>query len=264
MRPAFGQYVPVASPVHSLDARTKMLIALGFTVALFLLGSLVGLAVAAVAVIACIRVARVPYRVALRGVRAVAVILAVTLIAHALRWGPAPLPLLRIGQLTVDGRGLLEGVFFAGRIVLLVVGTSLVTLTTTPVDIADGLERLMSPLKIVRVPVEDLAMMLTIALRFIPTTATEAERVVLAQRARGARFDSGGPIRRTRAYVPVLVPLFVNLFRRAEELSTAMEARGYRGGPGGRTRLRESRMRTVDWVVIALSLAALATLATVL
>jgi len=263
MRPAFGQYVPISSPVHSLDARTKMLIALGFTVALFLLGSLAGLAVAAVAVIACIRVARVPYRVALRGVRAVALILAVTLIAHALRWGSAPLPLLRIGPLTVDGRGLLEGVFFAGRIVLLVVGTSLVTLTTTPVDIADGLERLMSPLKILRIPVEDLAMMLTIALRFIPTTATEAERVVLAQRARGARFDSGGPIRRTRAYVPVLVPLFVNLFRRAEELSTAMEARGYRGGPG-RTRLRESRMRTVDWVVLSLFVAALAALAMVL
>jgi energy-coupling factor transport system permease protein len=132
---------------------------------------------------------------------------------------------------------------------LLVVGTSLLTLTTSPVALTDALERLMRPLERLRVPVGDVAMMLTVALRFIPTTAEEAEKVVLAQAARGARFDSGGPVRRARAYVPVLVPLFVNLFRRADELAVAMESRCYRGGRG-RTRLHESRLRGVDWTVM--------------
>lgn len=258
----FGQYVPVASPVHVLDARAKMALAAAFTVALFLIRGFVGLAIAAALVAGCVWVARVPARIALRGVRAVLVILAFTLIAHALRWGASPQPLARVGRLIVDRGGLVEGAFFALRIVLLVVGTSLVTLTTTPVELADGLERVMRPLRILRVPVEDLAMMLTIALRFIPTTATEAERIVQAQRARGARFDTGGPVSRARAYVPVLVPLFVNLFRRAEDLATAMEARCYRGGPG-RTRLNEPRMRVLDWLVMVSGVAALAALACV-
>ena len=142
--------------------------------------------------------------------------------------------------------GLRTGAFFAARIVLLVVGTSLLTLTTSPVEIADGIERALGPLKALRVPVGDLAMTLTIALRFIPTTVEEADHVITAQTARGARFDAGGPIARARAYAPVLVPVFLNLFRRADQLATAMEARCYRGSEG-RTRLRESRMRPIDW-----------------
>ncbi|MBU4555480.1 MAG: energy-coupling factor transporter transmembrane protein EcfT, partial [Actinobacteria bacterium] len=144
------------------------------------------------------------------------------------------------------------GVFFALRIVLLVMGTSLVTLTTSPVQLTDGLERVLSPLERFRVPVGELAMMLTIALRFIPTTAEEAEKIIVAQTARGARFDKGGIIKRARAYVPVLVPLFVSLFRRADELATAMETRCYRGGTG-RTRLHLSVLGRSDWGIMLLS-----------
>ena len=248
---AFGQYVPVDSPVHALDSRTKMGLVASFTIGLFLMHGLTGLAVAALLVAFAVRVSRVPWRIALRGTKAVAVILVITLAAHALRWNPATVSLVRLGPLAIDGPGLVEGIFFAFRIVLLVVGTSLLTLTTSPVALTDGLERLMRPLEHIRFPASEVAMMLTIALRFIPTTAQEAEKILVAQTARGARFPKGRPIRRAKAFGPVLVPLFVNLFRRADDLATAMEARCYRGGIG-RTRLHESRMGPSDWAVLCL------------
>lgn len=253
---AFGQYVPVESPVHALDAKTKMGLVVCFTVALFLMNGLPGMGAAAVLVVVAVTLSRVPWRIALRGIRAVMVILTITLAVHALRWNPATVSLLRIGPLAVDAEGLKEGVFFVVRIVLLVVGTSLLTLTTSPVALTDGLERVMRPLARVGFPAGEVAMMLTIALRFIPTTAQEAEKLIVAQTARGARFDEGGPVRRAKAYAPVLVPLFVNLFRRADDLATAMEARCYRGGVG-RTRLHESRMQPVDWVVLGVGAASL-------
>jgi energy-coupling factor transport system permease protein len=149
----------------------------------------------------------------------------------------------------VSATGLARGLFFAARITLLVLGTSIVTLTTSPVALTDALSSLMRPLRFVRVPVDDAAMMFSIALRFIPTTAEEAERIVMAQQARGAVFDKGGPIARARAYAPVLVPLFFQLFRRADALATAMEARCYRGTEG-RTRMVEQRMGVSDWLAM--------------
>jgi energy-coupling factor transport system permease protein len=146
------------------------------------------------------------------------------------------------------------GAFFVVRIVLLVVGTSVLTLTTSPVALTDALSSIMAPLRAVRVPVDDAAMMFAIALRFVPTTAEEAEKIIVAQTARGAVFDEGGPITRARAWVPVLVPLFVNLFRRADDLAVAMESRCYTGS--GRTRLRELRMRNADWIVLAVGVTA--------
>jgi energy-coupling factor transport system permease protein len=193
-------------------------------------------------------ISRVPVALVLRGVRAVSFILLFTVVANALRWQPATVAVVRVGPLAVDGPGLFSGLYFACRIVLLVAGSSLLTLTTSPVELASGIERVLAPLTWLRVPVGELAMTLTIALRFIPTTVEEAERVVTAQRARGASFDRGGPIARARAYAPVLVPLFFNLFRRADELATAMEARCYRGTIG-RTRLNARTMRAADWAV---------------
>ena len=143
----------------------------------------------------------------------------------------------------------MTGLFFAVRIILLVTGTSLLTLTTSPVALTDALSRLMVPLRPLRFPVDDVAMMFSIALRFIPTTAEEAEKIVVAQTARGARFDEGGVVRRARAWVPVLIPLFVNLFRRADHLAVAMESRCYTGER--RTRLHASHMRVSDWLVLA-------------
>lgn len=245
----FGQYVPVDSPVHSLDPRAKLGLTAAYTAMLFTVGGFAGLAIAAGFASVAIAVSRVPLRLAARGVRAVSYLLVFTVLVHALRWEPATVSLVRLGPLAIDAEGLKEGLFFGLRIVLLVLGTSLVTLTTSPVDLTDGLERLMKPLEVVRFPVGDVAMMLTIALRFIPTTAEEAEKIIVAQSARGARFDSGGPVARARAYVPVLVPLFVSLFRRADELAIAMESRCYRGGTG-RTKYRQSRFGARDSVVL--------------
>lgn len=244
-RMPFGQYVPGESAIHRLEPRAKMGLIVAFMVMLFSVDGFAGLAAATAVVTVAVGLSGVPPRLVLRGVRAVSVILVFTLLAHGLRWNPATVALVRLGPLALDGQGLLTGAFFAVRVVLLVIGTSLLTLTTSPVRLADGLERVMRPLEAIRFPAGEVAMMLTVALRFIPTTAEEAEKIVIAQVARGARFDSGGLVRRARAYVPVLVPLFVNLFRRADELATAMEARCYRGG-AGRTRLTESRMTGLD------------------
>lgn len=268
----FGQYVPTDSPVHALDAKTKMGLVAAFTVGMFLVSSpdkaagdfsgFFGLAAMAGLVWLGITISRVPLRIALRGIKALSLLLSFTLLAHALRWDPAG-ALVRLGPLAVDGQGLLDGIFFASRVILLVVGTSLLTLTTTPVQLTDGLERVMRPLEVLRFPAGEVAMMLTIALRFIPTTAQEAEKIIVAQTARGARFDEGGLVRRARAFVPVMVPLFVNLFRRAEELAVAMESRCYRGG-AGRTRLHASVMTRRDWAVLAVVTAVLVAVGVVL
>ncbi len=254
-----GQYVPVDSFVHALEPRAKMGLAAALTVALFVARDFAGLGALALLVALAVWMSRVPWRVALRGLGAIGVLLAFTLLAHALTLGSAH-PLVHIGRLGVDLDGLRTGAFFVARIVLLVVGTSLLTLTTTPVALTDGLEHLLRPLRHVGVPAGDIAMMLTVALRFIPTTAEEAEGIVMAQQARGARFGEGGPVARVRSYVPVLVPLFVNLFRRADELATAMEARCYRGGES-RTRLRETRMQRRDWVTLVAGATVLAAVA---
>jgi energy-coupling factor transport system permease protein len=243
----FGQYVPGDSPVHHLDPRAKLGLVAAYTVLLFSIQDWTGFAIAAIAVAAAVVASRVPLRIALRGLRAMGLLFAFTLVANALRWQPTT-ALVQVGPIGVDGAGLATGLFFVVRIALLVVGTSLLTLTTPPVALTDALARLMSPLRAVRVPVDDIATMFSIALRFIPTTAEEAEKIVVAQSARGATFDEGGPVRRAKAWVPVLVPLFVKLFRRADDLAVAMESRCYTGV--GRTRLHEPRMRFSDWLVL--------------
>jgi energy-coupling factor transport system permease protein len=243
-----GQYVPLDSPLHSMDAAAKLGVVAAYTVALFLVSGFAGLLFMAGAVVLATAVSRVPARAVARGLRAVGLLMVLTIAANALRWQPTE-ALVRLGPLAVDGAGLKAGLFFAIRILLLVTGTSLLTLTTSPVQLAGGIERALAPLKHLRVPVGDLAMTLTIALRFIPTTAEEAERIVTAQEARGAVFDRGGPVARVRAYTPVLVPLFFQLFRRADALATAMEARCYTGSEA-RTRLKEEHMGAVDWAAM--------------
>jgi energy-coupling factor transport system permease protein len=243
----FGQFVPGDSAVHRLEPRAKIVLVIAYTTLLFSVETWPGFAIAGATVAAAIALSRVPARLVLRGLKAVALLLAFTLVANAVRWQPA-IAWMRLGPLGIDAHGLAVGLFFATRITLLVVGTSLLTLTTSPVALTDALARLMGPLRAVRVPVDDIATMFSIALRFIPTTAEEAEKIVVAQTARGAVFDEGGPVRRARAWVPVLVPLFVNLFRRADDLAVAMESRCYTGV--GRTRLHEARLRPADWATL--------------
>jgi energy-coupling factor transport system permease protein len=244
-----GQYVPADSPLHRLDAAAKLGIVAALTAALFMASGFAGLAVLAAAVAVAVALSTVPPRAVARGLAAVSFIAVFTIVANSFVGKPGEAALLRFGPAAVYGTGVSAGLFFAVRIVVLVVGTTLLTLTTSPVQLSGGLERVMALLKLVRVPVGDLAMTLTIALRFIPTTAEEAEGIVMAQQARGAVFDRGGPVARARAYAPVLVPLFFQLFRRADALATAMEARCYRGTEG-RTRMREDRMGPVDWIVM--------------
>ena len=250
MRPmsGLGQYVAVDSPLHRLDAAAKIGLVATLTAGLFMAKGFGGLAVVAASVLVAIAASNVPLKAVARGLTAVSFIVALTLLVNALAWEPAS-ALLRLGPVGMSEKGLMTGLFFAIRILVLVVGTTLLTLTTSPVRLSSGLERVMGPLTWLHVPVGDLAMTLTIALRFIPTTAEEAERIVMAQQVRGAVFDKGGPVRRARAYAPVLVPLFFQLFRRADALATAMEARCYRGTEG-RTRMNEERMRGVDWLVM--------------
>ena len=253
----FGQFVPGDSPVHRLDPRVKIALAVAYTVVLFASRGWPGLGACALVALGAIALSGVPWRLALRGIQPIAILLLITLLINALAWRP-PVAILRIGSLGISGSGLMTGLYFVVRIVLLVLGTSLLTLTTSPVALTDALSTLMRPLSRVGVPVDDVAMMFSIALRFIPTTAEEAEKIVVAQGARGARFDEGGPVKRARAWLPVLVPLFVNLFRRADDLAIAMESRCYTGV--GRTRLAEQRMSAADWatLVVGVTVAAIA------
>ncbi len=248
----FGQYVPGDSPVHRLDSRVKIATTVTLTVALFSVGGWFGLGVVALVVAAGVALSRVPWRVAVRGLKPVMWLLVFTLVANGLRWR-ADEAVAAVGPISLSPTGLLTGLFFAPRIILLMLGASLVTLTSSPVALTDALGSIMRPLARVRFPVDDVATMFSIALRFIPTTAEEAERIVVAQTARGAVFDKGGPLRRARAWVPVLIPLFVRLFRRADSLAVAMESRCYTGQ--GRSRLRELIMRPTDWTVLIASVA---------
>ena len=256
----FGQYVPGMSPIHRLDPRVKLALVVAYVAVLFGATEWWGLVVAGVAAAAALGLSGVPPRLALRGLRPVAWLLLFTVAANSLKLDSAD-SLFQIGRVSVDAAGFRTGCFFAFRIIALVVGTSLLTLTTSPVALTDALTRVLAPLRMLRVPVDDIAMMFSIALRFIPTTAEEAEKIIVAQSARGAVFDEGGPIRRARAWVPVLVPLFVNLFRRADDLALAMESRCYTGER--RTRLHAPAMRVADWVVLVIGVGA-AVAATVL
>jgi energy-coupling factor transport system permease protein len=232
-----GQYYPVASPVHALDSRTKILATAVFVVGLFLVDSTVGMLFVAAALVALVGFSRIPAGTFARFMRPVLFIVALTVVFQVFfsREGPT---LFVWGFFEVHTGGLRLGFFLALRILLLVSSAGLLTATTAPVALADGIEDLLSPLKRVRFPAHEVAMMMTIALRFIPTLGAEAEKIRGAQAARGADFSEGGPLRRARSLVPVLVPLTVGAFRRADELAEAMESRGYRGGEG-RTRYRE-------------------------
>ena len=252
--PLLGRYVPGESPVHRLDPRTKIGLLLAYTVVLFALRAWPAYAVMAAATLAAAITARVPPRYLLAGLRPVAWLVGLTLVLNLVAVPGEPLA--RLGPLVASRDGLELGARLAARLLLLVATASLLTLTTSPIALTDGLEALLRPLGR-WVPAHELAMMMTIALRFIPTLAQEAERIMKAQMARGADFQRGGPLRRLRSLVPLLVPLFVSAFRRADDLALAMEARGYRGG-AGRTRYRELRLGAADALAAALSAGVLA------
>ncbi len=237
--------------MHALDPRAKILATAGLVLGLFLVDSIAGFLVVAVAVAALLAASGIPAGVFLRILRPVVFIVALTVLFQVL-FSREGATLVEWGPLEIHAGGLRLGLFLGLRILLLVSAAGLLTATTAPVALADGIEDLLSPLERLRFPAHEVAMMMTIALRFIPTLGEEAEKITKAQAARGADFSQGGPLRRALALVPVLVPLTVGTFRRADELAEAMESRGYRGGEG-RTRYRELRFRARDALALVVT-----------
>ncbi len=253
-----GQYVSRSSPVHRLDPRTKILATGALMIVLFVAPSFAGLGLFAAAVVGMLILGQIPIGFALRGLRPVVFLLLLTIFLNTFFSGGDPTPvLLRLGPLVATRGGLLSGLFVGARLLLLVAVTSLLTFTTSPVELTHGLESLLQPFRRVGVPGHELAMMMSIALRFIPTLFEETERIMKAQMARGAEFGQGGVLRRAVAYIPVLVPLIFSAFRRSEELALAMEARCYSGG-AQRTRMKELRWGRADAIAAVAVVAAAA------
>ena len=239
-----GQYMPGTSPIHRLDPRTKILLTVGLMVCIFLSKGFAGFAAVFLFILLCVNLAKLKLKYVLRGLKPIAIIMAFTFLLNVFLQSGGRV-LLKWWILTVTVDGLRTAVFMAIRLILLVMGTQLLTLTTSPISLTDGLESLFSPFSRIGFPAHELAMMMSIALRFIPTLIEETNKITQAQKARGADFESGNIIRRAKAMLPLLVPLFVSAFRRADELALAMEARCYRGGKG-RTKMKPLRYALSD------------------
>ena len=239
-----GQYYPVKSPVHNLDPRIKIILTIAFIVAVFLGSSLWAFFPVAAYIILAALLAHLPLKLLLKGIKPLRIILIFTFLLN-LFFNAGETVLVEVWKIRITLEGLLTAIRFSMRLVFLVSGASLLTLTTPPVVLTDGMERLLSPLRKIRFPVHELAMMMSIALRFIPVLLEEADKIMKAQMARGADFESGNLIQRAKSMVPLLVPLFVSAFRRAGDLAMAMEARCYHGGEG-RTRLRVLKLTMND------------------
>lgn len=230
-----GQYYQTESVIHKLDPRVKLGGTLLYIVSLFLFGNFLGYAAAAVFLAVVIRLSHVPFRFMVKGMKAILFLLLFTVVFNLfLTPGTA---IVSFWKLTITLEGLRTAVAVSVRLMMLIVGSSIMTLTTTPNNLTDGMEKMMKPLKIFRVPVHEVAMIMSIALRFIPILLEETDKIMKAQIARGADFESGNVMKKAKALVPLLVPLFISAFRRANDLAMAMEARCYRGGEG-RTKMK--------------------------
>ena len=244
-----GQYYPGDSILHRLDPRVKLMGTLMFIIGLFAFGSFSSYLAAVAALAIVIGLSTVPLRFILRGLRMIFVLMLVTALLN-LFLTPGD-PILEIGKLQITAQGVKMALHMAFRLILLILGSSIMTLTTTPNQLTDGMETGLGWMKRIRVPVHEIAMMMSIALRFIPILMDEANRIMSAQMARGADFSSGGLIKRAKAVIPLLVPLFVSAFRRANDLAMAMEARGYHGGDG-RTKMKPLIYRRRDYIAYVL------------
>ncbi|MGI5953985.1 energy-coupling factor transporter transmembrane component T family protein [Dysosmobacter sp.] len=245
-----GQYFPGNTVAHRLDPRTKILLVLFYIVALFCAQGVVTYALLALCLAICVRISHVGIRQLVRGLKPVLFIMLFTGVLN-LFFTPGGRNLVEWGVIRISEQGLHNAVFMVLRIMLLIMGTFLMTYTTSPISLTDGLERLLNWMKRFHVPVHELAMMMSIALRFIPTLIEETDKIMSAQKARGADFESGSLIQKAKALIPILVPLFISAFRRADELATAMECRCYHGGEG-RTRLHVLRYEGRDITALCL------------
>lgn len=253
---SLGQYFPGTSPVHRLDPRTKLIFLVAYIVALFVAKSWISYGVVLAFLAWTIWNSKIPPKSLFRGLKPLIVILIFTGVLN-LFYTTGGKVLVSFWKITITTEGVKRAVFMLARIMMLVAGTFLLTYTTSPISLTDGLESLMGPLKKLHVPVHELSMMMCIALRFIPTLIEETDKIISAQKARGADFETGSLINRAKALIPVLVPLFVSAFRRADELATAMECRCYQGGDG-RTKMKLLRYTRNDLWAFAMGAALIA------
>ncbi len=244
-----GQFFPGNSVLHRLDPRVKIVLTIAFIAAVFIPDSWAGLALAAAFLLVAIALSSLPAKLIWKSIKPILPIVAFTAVL-SIFYVQSGEVLLSWWKITITVGGLENAAFLAVRIVCLIAGSSLLTYTTGPTTLTDALERLMKPLKVLRVPVHDLAMMMTIALRFIPTLIEETDKIMSAQKARGADLESGNLMQRIRALMPIMIPLFASSFRRAYELATAMECRCYNGGDG-RTRMTSLKMAARDYIALA-------------
>ena len=251
-----GQFFPGKTVIHRLDPRTKLISVILYIVALFSAKGIVSYAIVIVYLAAAVILSRIRLKALFRGLRPLIILIAITAILNVL-YTKGEHILFSFWIITVTLEGLRMAGFMVLRIMLLVAGTFLLTYTTSPIALTDGLELLLAPLKKLRLPVHELAMMMSIALRFIPTLIEETDKIISAQKARGADFDTGGIVQRAKALLPILVPLFISAFRRADELATAMESRCYHGDKD-RTRMKVLRMEQRDILTLLLWIPVLA------
>lgn len=240
-----GQYYPAQSPIHRLDPRVKLAATMLFLVSLFVFSGYLGYVIAIAFVAFCVKLSKVPFRYIVRGLKPVLMLLIITLMFNLFltRQGKE---IWSFGILHIYDEGVITAVLMGLRLVLLVIGSSLMTFTTTPNQLTDGLEKGLGWMKVLHVPVHEIAMMMSIALRFIPILVEETDKIMKAQQARGADFESGKLLQRVKALIPLLVPLIVSAFRRASDLAMAMEARCYHGGEG-RTKMKPLKYKKIDF-----------------
>lgn len=246
-----GQFFPGSSPIHRMDPRAKLIIVVVYIVALFIATSWVSYGVMLACLLTAIKISTIPPKSIVRGMKPIVFILVFTGILN-LFYSEGGVTLAKLGPFVITSEGLKRALFMMGRILMLISGTFLLTYTTSPISLTDGLESLMGPLKSIHVPVHELSMIMCIALRFIPTLIEETDKIMSAQKARGADFETGNIIDRAKALIPVLVPLFISAFRRADELATAMECRCYQGGQG-RTKMKLLHFSRRDFQAFGLS-----------
>lgn len=252
-----GQYYPTGSFIHRMDPRVKLFGTLVFLISVFAYKGIVGFMVVTLFLASVIAISKVPFRYMIKGLRAIMILMLVTALFN-LFLTPGEV-LLQLWKLKITKEGIASAVRMAIRLTYLILGTSLMTLTTTPNQLTDGLEKALKPLNRIHVPVHEIAMMMSIALRFIPILIEETDKIMKAQMARGATFDEGNIIQKAKAMIPLLVPLFVSAFRRANDLAMAMEARCYQGGEG-RTKMKPLRYHGLDYKAYAILILYLALL----
>ena len=241
-----GQYFPGNTVVHKLDPRTKLILMIIYITALFMSKGLPAYVFMFTLLIVCLTLSKIKPKAVLRGLRPVIIIILITMILNIF-FVKGDTVLFEYRFLVITKEGIITAIFMASRLMMLIVSTFLLTYTTSPITLTDGLERMLSPLKKIKLPVHEFTLMMSIALRFIPTLIEETDKIINAQKSRGADFETGGLIKRAKAVLPIIIPLFISAFRRADELATAMECRCYHGGEG-RTRMKILRFAAGDYI----------------